>query len=262
MSSPLLNEWERVEVERSAAQAAHTNLNDLLVPEDQIQRYLDPSADTCYPLEYSYYLLGDVRGKTVLDYGCGDGANTILLARRGGHVKALDISPELIDIARQRLAVNQITGDVEFIIGSAHDVPLRDDSVDVVFGMTILHHLHLESSAREVKRVLAKGGRAIFREPVRNSKLFKLLRGLIPYRAQDVSPFERPLSHKELAQYADGFSSYRARAFQLPSTNLVYALPPLKHQLSRACHRFDAAALKMIPALSRYATVSVMEMVK
>ena len=262
MSSPLLNEWERVEVERSAAQAAHTNLNDLIVREDQIQRYLDPSADTCYPLEYSYYLLGDVRGKTVLDYGCGDGANTLLLARQGAQVKALDISPELTNIARQRLAANRITGMVEFIIGSAHDVPLPDDSVDVVFGMAILHHLDLESSAREVKRVLRKGGRAIFREPVSNSKLFRFLRGLIPYRAQDVSPFERPLSHKELAQYADGFSSYRARAFRLPTTNLVYTLPPLERRLSRACHRFDAAVLKMIPALSRYATVSVMEMVK
>jgi ubiquinone/menaquinone biosynthesis C-methylase UbiE len=51
---------------------------------------------------------------------------------------------------------------VEYIIGSAHDVPLPDDSVDVVFGMAILHHLDLESSAREVKRVLRKGGAQSF----------------------------------------------------------------------------------------------------
>ena len=257
-----MNEWERVEAERSAAQAAHTNLNHLRVREDQIQRYLDPTADTCYPLEYAYYLLGDVRGKTVLDYGCGDGANTLLLARRGARVKALDISPELITVAQHRLAANQVSGEVEFIVGSAHDVPLPDDSVDVVFGMAILHHLDLELSAREVKRVLRKGGRAIFREPVRNSKLFKILRDLIPYRAPDVSPFERPLSHKELAHYADGFSSYRTKPFRLPTTNLMYVLPPLERRLSRAFHRFDAAVLKMIPALSRCATVCVIEMVK
>jgi len=262
MSSPLLNEWERAEVERSAAQAAHINLNDLLIREDEIQRYLDPPAGTCYPLEYSYHLLGDVRGKTVLDYGCGDGANTLVLARRGARVKALDISPDLTDIARQRLVANRITGDVEFIIGSAHEVPLPDDSVDVVFGMAILHHLDLELSASEVKRVLRKGGRAIFREPVRNSKHFTFLRGLIPFRAQNVSPFERPLSNKELAHYAEGFSSYRARAFRLPTTNLVLVLPWLERRLSRTCHRFDAAVLKMIPALSHYATVSVMELVK
>jgi len=251
-----------VEVERSAAQAAHTNLDGLLVREHQFQRYLQPPADTCYPLEYAYHLLGDVRGKTVLEYGCGDGLDTLFLARRGARVKALDISPDLIDVARRRLAANRIAGDVEFIVGSAHDVPLPDDSVDVVFGMAILHHLDLGLSAREVRRVLRKGGRAIFREPVRNSKLMKFLRGLIPYRAPHVSAFERTLSDEELAKYAEGFSSYRARAFRLPTTNLVNVLPPLERRLSRACHKFDAAVLGTIPALSRYATVRVFELTK
>lgn len=262
MPSTVLSEWERVEAERSAAQAAHIDLGKLLVSENQIQRYLNPPADTCYPLEYSYYLLGDVRGKTVLEYGCGDGVNTLFLARRGAQVKALDISLDLINVARQRLVANRMTGDIEFINGSAHQVPLPDDSVDVVFGMAILHHLDLELSAREVKRVLRRGGRAIFREPVRNSKFVKFLRSLIPYQAPHVSAFERPLSDEELARYASGFSSYRTKPFRLPTTNLVNVLPPLERRLSRACHRFDAAALKRVSALSRYATVSVIEMVK
>jgi len=84
-----------------------------------------------------------VRGKTVLEYGCGDGINTVALARRGARVKAVDISPELISIARQRLAANRITADVEYIVGSAHDLPLPDSSVDIVFGIAILHHLDL-----------------------------------------------------------------------------------------------------------------------
>jgi 2-polyprenyl-3-methyl-5-hydroxy-6-metoxy-1,4-benzoquinol methylase len=134
MSSPILHEWERAEIERSAAEASHANVANLLADETQVRRYLDPPADTCYPLEYSYHLLGDVRGKTVLEYGCGDGLNTMVLARRGARVKALDISPDLIEIARQRLIVNQIAGDVEFIVGSAHDLPLPDDSVTLYLG--------------------------------------------------------------------------------------------------------------------------------
>jgi ubiquinone/menaquinone biosynthesis C-methylase UbiE len=50
------------------------------------------------------------------------------------------------------LAVNGV--DVEFIVGSAHDVPLPDESVDVVFGIAILHHLDLKLAARELRRVL------------------------------------------------------------------------------------------------------------
>ena len=116
-------------------------------------------------------------------------------------MKAIDIS-DLIDVARKRLVANEVTADVEFIVGSAHDVPLPDDSIDIVFGMAIFA-LDLELSAREVKRVLRKGGRAIL-EPVRNSKQY--LRRLIPYNP-DVSPFERPLTDKELAVYASGFAS-------------------------------------------------------
>jgi len=257
-----LDEWERAEVERSAAEASHINVAELVVEERHFRRYVDPPADTCYPLEYSCHLLGDVRGKTVLEYGCGDGINTLILAQTGAKLKALDISPELINVARQRLRANRVTSEVEFIVGSAHELPLPDESVDVVFGIAILHHLDLALSAREVRRVLRKGGRAIFQEPVRSSALIKFLRGLIPYKAPDVSPYERPLTDKELETYADGFSSYRSKAFILPTTNLLNLVPPLQRRLIHACYRMDAALLKRIPALGHYAVVRVVELVK
>ena len=262
MSSQLLNVWERAEAGRSAAEASHIDVANLLADETQVARYLNPPADTCYPLEYAFHLLGDVRGKTVLEYGCGDGLNTLALARRGAQVKALDISPDLIEIARQRLTVNHLATDTEFIVGSAHDLPLPDESVDVVLGIAILHHLDLELSAREVHRVLRKGGRAIFQEPVRNSKLIRNLRGLIPYQSADVSPYERPLTDEELATYADGFSSFSSKAFLLPTTSLVSAVPALRDRWIHACHRLDAAVIKRLPSLAPYATVRVISMVK
>ncbi len=262
MSSSTLGTREHAEVERSAAEASHIDLGDLVIDKAQLARYVAPPADTVYPLEYSYHLLGDVRGKTVLEYGCGDGMNTVLLAPRGAHVKSLDISPDLIEVARRRLTANNVSGDVQFIVGSAHDLPLPDESVDVVFGMAILHHLDLSLSAREVHRVLRKGGRAIFQEPVRNSKLVKLVRGLIPYQSADVSPYERPLTDEELRAYAGGFSAYRARAFAFPTTNLVSLLPPPVRDLEHACYRWDAAALRRFPKLAYYATIRVFEVVK
>jgi SAM-dependent methyltransferase len=262
MSSPTLAEWERIEAERSAAEASHIDTARLVANETQVARYMAPPAETCYPLEYSYYLLGDVKDKVVLEYGCGDGLNTLALARRGARVKALDISPELIDVARRRLQVNHADAGVEFVVGSAHDLPLEDESVDVVFGIAILHHLDLKLSAREVRRVLRKGGRAIFQEPVRNSGFVKFVRNLIPYQSPDVSPFERPLSDRELAEYAEGFTSYRSKAFTLPTTNLINILPPLEKRLGQACYRWDAAVLRALPPLAHFATVRVVEMVK
>ena len=262
MSSSVLNVWERAEEKRSAVEASQIDLSNLLADETQVARYLHTSADTVYPLEYAFHLLGDVHGKTVLEYGCGDGINTLLLARRGATVKALDISPDLIDVAGRRLAANHITSDVEFIVGSAHDIPLPDESVDVVFGIAILHHLDLALSAKEVLRVLRKGGRAIFQEPVRNSKLIKSIRSLIPYQAADVSPFERPLTDKELAVYASDFTTSPTKAFLLPTTSLVGVLPPLRNRFLGKFHEIDAAILKRFPSLAYYATVRVIEMTK
>jgi SAM-dependent methyltransferase len=71
-----LRKWERVEIERSNAEAQHQDFADLKADETQIARYLNPPADTAYYLEYAYHLLGDVRGRRVLDFGCGNGENT------------------------------------------------------------------------------------------------------------------------------------------------------------------------------------------
>ena len=252
--------WEQVEVERSAAEASQKDVSALRYTDENIGRYLDPPADTVYPLEYAYHLLGDVRGKKVLDLGCGDGENTVILARRGARVLGMDISEDLIRVAQQRLAANGITSGVDFMVTSAHNISLDDESVDVVFGMAILHHLDLKLAAREIRRILRKGGRAIFQEPVRNSKVMSRIRDLIPYQSPDVSPFERPLSDSELKEFADGYSGYRERAFALPFVNLIQLL--FKERFVHPALRLDGAVLKRFPSLDHYATARVVEMVK
>ena len=173
----------------------------------------------------------------------------------------MDISEPIMQVARERLIRNDIFNSVSFINASAHNIPLADESVDLVFGIAILHHLHLQLVSREVFRILKKGGRAIFQEPVRNSKVIKLLRGLIPYQAEDVSPFERPLTDEELADFGHGFSEYRSKAFTLPYINLAGILP-VANKFMNPLQRFDGAVLRKFPSLDYYATVRVIEMVK
>lgn len=146
ISNQDLREWERVEIERSNSEASHQDLSNLSVDESTIERYKNPPADTLYPLEYAYHLLGDVRGKTVLDFGCGNGENTIMLVNRGARVLSMDISAASIEVAKKRLEINGLKNTVEFFAGSAHDISLPDESVDVVFGMAILHHLEFKIS--------------------------------------------------------------------------------------------------------------------
>lgn len=261
MNGVSIKELEQVEIGRSIIEAQNTNKSRLLTSESNINRYMNPPADTCFPLEYAFHLLGDVRGKSVLEFGCGSGENTVLLARRGAKVCALDISEALIRVAKKRLTVNGVSGGVKFCVASAYEIPLPDESIDVVFGMAILHHLELEPAAREVYRVLRKGGKAIFKEPIRNSKLLGWVRGLIPYRSPDVSPFERPLTDSEMESFAVGYSRYHSKAFMLPSVRLAGLLPVLRNHTDSLI-RLDGAILNRFPSLGYYGTIRVAEMIK
>lgn len=253
--------WERAEIKRSGVQAAQTAAGVSSDTPSNIARYMNPSADTCFPLEYAFHLLGEARGKTVLELGCGSGENSHLLAHRGARVWSMDISESLTGLARRRAAANRVSEEVTCFVASAYNIPLPDESVDVVFGIAILHHLDLELAAREVRRVLKKGGRAIFQEPVRNSKFVKRVRSLIPYHAPDVSPFERPLTDQELQAFARGYSSYSSRSFMLPYVSVAHIIPVARDHTHHLL-RLDRAILNRFPRLGYYGGIRVVEMTR
>ena len=131
----------------------------------------------------------------------------------------------------------------------------------MVFGMLILHHLDLPRAAAEVHRVLKPGGRAIFTEPIRNSKLIGAIRGLIPYRQPDVSPFERPLRFDELDAFAARFGSWTHRVFDLPFVRLLRVCGASEWWQSRA-YALNGRMLRRWPQLRHFASVMVFEVHK
>lgn len=250
-----VSERESSEKTCSASNALHSTLT--LLVGDELDRYLAPPPDTIYPLEYAFHLLGDVSGKTVLEYGCGDGPNLVALSRRAGKVIGLELSPEMLARAKQRLLANQCD-EAMLVLGSAHALPLPDASVDVVFGISILHHLDLEIAAREVRRVLKQDGRAIFLEPLRNSRLVMQVRKLFPERS-GASPFERPLTNEEIRDFATE-SEFHSRTFHLLLSRLANKLPIWKFPVMKVCQRVDARLLRLFPSLTYYAAINVFRM--
>jgi SAM-dependent methyltransferase len=252
--------WEEAEIERSRSEARHTPIEQLQTTDWNLRRYLAPPADTPYPLEYAFHLIGDVAGKTVLDYGCGNGENSLPLVSRGARVIGLDVSADLLRLAR-RLALRGLEDRATFLAASAHDIPLPEESVDVVMGIAILHHLDLAVAAEEVWRVLRPGGIAVFQEPVRNSQFLKTVRRLIPYRAEDVSDYERPLTDVELRRFAAGFRDVRSRAFSLPFINVAQVVPALRRHVL-GLYKVDGAILRRTRALDSFAGIRVIAMRK
>lgn len=250
------DDWEQAEVARSAVEAREAEEAGLRLGDSAITRYLDPPEETEFALEYAFFLLGDIRGRTVLDFGCGSGQSAVALRARGARLIALDISPHLLEVARKRLEAHALTGDTEFVLASGHQMPIPDASVDVVFGSAILHHLDLRHAATEVHRVLRPGGYAVFKEPVRESRLFVLLRRLFPNRSEDISPYEYPLSRSQLRTFREPFVAGPSRRFELPVTVLLKKLSA-SAGLRSLSRRLDRGALRIMPFLGAWAGVEV-----
>jgi len=89
-------------VKRKIARRALEARKTVLSPA-QVWRYINAPANTAFPLEYAFHLLGDVQHKHVLDLGCGTGEEIPALALCGAHVTGIDISPDLIALAQERI---------------------------------------------------------------------------------------------------------------------------------------------------------------
>ena len=105
-------------------------------------------------------LLGDVRGKRVLELGCAAGLLTEQLADRGADVLAVDREPRLVAHAAERLA-----GRAEVVVadlGRPFD-QVPDGSMDAVAASLVLHYLEdWGPLLGELRRVLVPGGLLVF----------------------------------------------------------------------------------------------------
>jgi SAM-dependent methyltransferase len=100
-------------------------------------------------------------GVTVLELGCGTGYFTRALARSGADIVAIDVSPDLLEIAR----ANCSAPNVRYEIQNAYKMSYPDAVFDFVVGSSVLHHLEIEAALREIYRVLKPGGTICFTEP-------------------------------------------------------------------------------------------------
>jgi len=101
-------------------------------------------------------------GEVVLDLGSGGGIDVLLSARRVGETgKAygLDMTDEMLELARSNAAKAGVTN-VEFLKGEIEDIPLPDDSVDVIISNCVINlSADKPTVLGEAFRVLRPGGR-------------------------------------------------------------------------------------------------------
>jgi magnesium-protoporphyrin O-methyltransferase len=98
------------------------------------------------------WLPADLAGACILDAGCGTGALALEAARRGAHVLAVDISPSLIALAKER-AQSVGPGRVEFKVG---DMLADHGTFDHAVAMDSLIHYRLDDAARAIGRLAGR----------------------------------------------------------------------------------------------------------
>lgn len=159
--------------------------------------------------------LGDLRGKRVLEIGCGLGEVSALLARSGAIVTAFDISYMSVYVAVQRAELMGVSDSIHFCAAAGEAFPFASDSFDVIVGKGVLHHLHAPSSQPELYRVLKPGGKAAFSEPLGTNPLLTFAREYVPYRNKHPRGADHPLKYRDIRSWTRDFSEVSVREVQL-----------------------------------------------
>ncbi len=138
--------------------------------------------DTSWHGIYHDGFAGRLSGKRVLEVGCGDGLNALVMAALGAEVVANDIASESARIVNEAASALKMRNIVA-VSGDFQEIPFAPREFDLVIGKAFLHHLtHDVEDAylRKVATILNAGGEARFFEPATNSLVLDRIRWLVP----------------------------------------------------------------------------------
>lgn len=187
-------------------------------------------------------------GGPVLDVGCGTGGNTLLLAKRGLDVTGIDISEEMLRVARAKTVREGLK--VNFLQTDASSLPFPDKSFGTVTCLLALEFTgRPEKVIREIYRVLRPSGCLILAFLNRYSP-WAALRRVKGWRRPSVYSSARFLSRRRVAGLLQnvGFTDLAWR-------KAIY-FPPVEHPLFlKFYHAFEATGRLFLPGMAAYMAV-------
>ena len=161
----------------------------------------------------------DMTGMTLLDAGCGPGQFSLEAARRGADVTAVDLSPTLLDLARERAASERLAGSVRFIAGDMFDPSLG--RFDYVTAMDSLIHYPARDIVGVLQSFAARADAAIIFTFAPRTPALSLMHAVgSVFPKGDRAPAIQPVGEQRLKklisgeQALDGFAAMQTKRVQ------------------------------------------------
>jgi SAM-dependent methyltransferase len=247
----------RITLEKKITDAEAEEIKAKPVPPNwRFDDYRNHSPERRYEFDY----LGPLAGKTILDLGCGYHPTPTYFALAGARkVYACDVSPNAVAFARKTAAAAGVADRVSAFVCAGEQLPLASETVDLVHGEALLHHLLLPQAGIEIARVMKNGARAAFKDPLGHNLLLEFARDYLPYAWKKTHKgTDRPLKFHDIELFGRHFSRYTYKGFGLFSMIVLAVQKGKKKTAFREfADRLDARVLQWAPWLHRYARVVV-----
>ena len=228
--------------------------DNLAINPDMFRRYHSPR-DLWDWRQLAALLLGDVRGKDLLDMACGMGEESVYFAKLGARVTGIDISDVGIASLKKRAAFHHL--DITALEMRCDPTSFHDGSFDRIHGLGILHHVGIEAGLREVDRLLRPGGLGVFLEPLGDSPTVEAVKSFLMKHARFLGNFVRVTEHehnltwREIHAATARFADVRLYPFRL-LYRLKRFLPQSESWLD-PIRRIDSGLLALAPRLQHFA---------
>lgn len=165
---------------------------------------VDVSFEACTAPENRIIIkkLGSLKGKKVLELGCGAGESSVYMAKKGADVTATDISQGMLDVVQKVAKVHKTK--LKTTKAYSDKIPFKDNTFDIVYAANLMHHVDYDKTLKEAKRVLKKGGIFVSWDPIAHNPLINIYRRMATeVRTED----EHPIKMKDLKTFKKYFSN-------------------------------------------------------
>jgi SAM-dependent methyltransferase len=154
-----------------------------------------------------------LKGKHLLEIGCGMGYDSLEFLKRGVRVTATDLTPNAVEMTRKHFEIEKVRAE-DIRTANALELPFEDNSFDAVWSNGVLHATgDTRHAIQEARRVLKPGGRAIishfYRKPSWMYLLHHLGRENIEYKEED-PPINEFYTEEEILDFFQGYQVVEA----------------------------------------------------